>query len=32
LSFKSLQSLEDFFPIALLTPTIVFRTHSLRKV
>ena len=32
LSFKSFQSLEDFFPLALLTTTIVFRTHSLRKI
>ena len=27
LSFKSFQSLKNFFPIALLTPAIVFRTH-----
>jgi len=32
LSFKSFQSLKDFFPLALLTTTIVFRTHSLRKI
>ena len=32
LSFKSFQSLKDFFPLALLTTTIVFRTHSLREI
>ena len=32
LSFKSFQSLKNFFPIALLTPAIVFRTHPLRKI
>jgi hypothetical protein len=32
LSFKSFQSLKHCFPIALLTPTIVFRTYPLRKI
>jgi hypothetical protein len=31
-SFKSLQSLEDFFHLALLTATVIFRTRAFLKL